>query len=355
MRRFLVLFLAVSLTACLSPTPPTDGTNPPPPPSPTPPTPPNPTPPTPPNPTPPPPAPPPSPPPTSSGSAVSAINAQDRNAVVTAYKTIYQGAANNPVLSSVNWSGNVANCVAGDTSSAFKETVIRRINYYRSMAGLPNVTWTSDASKASNAQAAALMMAANGKLSHDPPKDGSWKCDTASARAGAGSSNLAGGNDGPDAIDAYMRDNGGNNAPVGHRRWILYPPRLEMASGDVPNWNALFVFGKTGTRPSSPAFVPFPNPGFFPRPLNSSRWSFSMTGANFTNATVSVKQGASSMSVNVVHRGGGYGDPTLVWEMPGSAFQNPTNADQRFDVRLENVVVGGVEKSFDYAVTLVNP
>jgi Cysteine-rich secretory protein family len=247
----------------------------------------------------------------------------------------------------------VAGCNAGDTSSTFKEAVIRRINYYRAMAGLPNVTWTSDSSKAANAQAAALMMAANGQLSHGPPN--SWKCYSDAGKSGAGSSNLAGGNDGPDAMDAYMRDNGGNNAPVGHRRWMLYPPRLEMASGDVPNWNALFVFGKTGSRPSSPNFVPYPNPGFFPRPLNSLRWSFSMSGANFANATVSVNQGSSSITANIVHRGGGYGDPSLVWEMPSTAFQNPTNTDQRFDVTLESVVVSGAAKSFSYSVTLVNP
>ena len=77
-----------------------------------------------------------------------------------------------------------------------------RINYFRAMAGLPgdvvfDTTWNAQC------QEAALMMIAEGNLSHSPPTG--WACYSADGATAAGKSNLALGNHGPGAIDAYIR------------------------------------------------------------------------------------------------------------------------------------------------------
>jgi uncharacterized protein YkwD len=296
---------------------------------------------------------PPAPPPPTSSAIVAPIDTQNRAAVATAFNTVYSGAENTLSLTDADWSvGDIAACKAGTTSSAFKNATLRRVNFYRALAGLPNVTWSSSGSGAADAQAA-LLMAANSRLSHAPGTD--WRCYTAAGKAGAGSSNLAGGMDGPEAIDAYMDDGGGNNAPVGHRRWILHPPRLEMASGDVPGWNALYVFGKTGARPSGVNFVAYPSPGFFPRDLlpRSRRWSFSVPNANFSGATVNVTLGGAALAVTTLPVQNGYGDHTLVWELPRSGV--PATGDVALEVRVGNVVVGGSAQTYAYTTRVFSP
>jgi hypothetical protein len=95
------------------------------------------------------------------------------------------------------------------------------------------------------AQQAALMMSANGQLSHNPPP--SWLCYTAEGAQAAGSSNLYLGRFGPAAITGYVYDAGSGNYAVGHRRWILYPQTQRMGTGDIPpvggarSSNALWV------------------------------------------------------------------------------------------------------------------
>ena len=111
------------------------------------------------------------------------------------------------------------------------------------------------------------MFARNSALSHYPPS--SWIYYTANAYEAAGNSNIALGNYGPGAVDAYMRDDGTNNHIVGHRRWIHYSRAQFMGTGDVPaqspyySSNALWVIGNFKPAPT-PKFVAWPNRGYVP-------------------------------------------------------------------------------------------
>ena len=53
--------------------------------------------------------------------------------------------------------------------------MLLRLNYYRAMAGVPATVTFSDTYNAMDQQAA-LMMSANGQLSHSPPT--TWTCYT---------------------------------------------------------------------------------------------------------------------------------------------------------------------------------
>jgi hypothetical protein len=288
------------------------------------------------------------------------VDVRDRQAVLNFYNQDYLGWTS----AAIGWTGSQAACTAGVTSAAFKDAVAHRINYFRAMAGVPPVITFADAANL-KAQAAALMMSANGNLSHSPPS--SWKCYSSTGAAGAGSSNLAMGAYGWNAITMYMRDPGSGNTASGHRRWILYPPTLVMGTGDVPGggsyWstNSLVVFGYAVSSPA-PAprdgFVAWPPAGYVPYPLVFARWSFSVAGADFSAATVSMSSNGSPISVTQSPIANGYGDNTLVWIPLGlgdSANWPAISADATYNVTVSNVKISGAPRSFSYSVTVFNP
>lgn len=285
------------------------------------------------------------------------VDTQNRSQVVTFYQTEYLASEGVPH----GWAGSVGSCNPGSTSAAFKEAVLRRINFFRAMAGVPAVQGFA-ADYNSKAQAAALMMSAQNDLSHAP--DTSWACYTAAGAEGAGSSNLYLGVYGPSAISGYIYDPGGGNYFVGHRRWILYPQTKFMGTGDIPATagkaaaNALWVFDSAnmwGPRPDTrEAFVAWPPPGYVPYQVVYPRWSFAYAGADFSGASVTMSKNGSPLSATVSPVANGYGENTLVWE-PGDSFGSAPGSDITYQVTLNNVVIGGSPQSFSYQVIVINP
>ncbi len=287
------------------------------------------------------------------------LNMQDRQSVLNFYNAEYSA----PVPA-YGWNGNVASCNAGDTSAEFKAAMLRRVNFYRAMAGIDaTVTFVDEYNR--KAQQAALMMSANDQLSHEPPT--SWTCYTADGAEAAGSSNLHWSTSSSSirAIDSYIKDSGSGNYFVGHRRWILYPPSRTMGTGDVPAGggfaaaNALWVFGdRSGSQKMRNSFVAWPPPGFVPYQIVYPRWSFSLHGANFSSATVTMQSSGQTVALEQAAIANGYGDNTLVWIPLGlsdrASWPRP-DADTTYTVTISNVVVGGDTRSFTYNVTVFAP
>lgn len=262
------------------------------------------------------------------------------------------------------WTGSHDSCDPGDTSQAFKAAVVKRINYYRTAAGLPPITGLNpEASR--KAQAAALMMSRNSSLSHTPPE--SWTCYSADGSSAAGRSNLYLGGNGPHAIAGYIHDFGPGNEAVGHRRWILFPPMVQMGSGDVPSvgnfWasNALTVIGDElwGARPDPrDGFVAWPPQGYAPHLVVFRRWSFSVNGADFSNAAVTMTSGGQPVPVKVNTPQYGFGDSTLVWEVTSvgqyDTWPRPT-ADTTYTITVRGVLVGGSPTDYTYDVIVFDP
>ena len=264
------------------------------------------------------------------------------------------------------WNGNVTNCVAGTTTATFKESVLRRINYYRAMAGLPSST-TLDATFNGNVQEAALMMSANTNLSHFPPP--SWPCFSVIGSNAAANANIAIGSSGPSAVDGFMRDQGAGNAAVGHRRWLLYPQTQIFGTGDLPaagrfsSANAIWVFDGNygGARPPvRDGFVAWPPPGFVPSPVTFNRWSFSFPGANFGGTTVTVTSNGVAITAPIETVTPGAGEETIVFR-PGSRSGDATTpypvptSDTVYQVTLNNVLIGANSSNFTYRVTVFDP
>jgi hypothetical protein len=283
-----------------------------------------------------------------------AVNTSSRSAVVSFFNSEYTPSLSVPM----QWTGNVATCAAGTTSQAYVDATFQMINFYRGMAGLADATNATSYNQ--NSQEAALIMSANGALSHDPPSN--WTCWTSGGDAAAGASNLALGNAGPHAMVAYVRDYGSGNYFVGHRRWILYPRRNQFGTGSVGETtrsaNALYVFTGTVARPPIPDKVAWPPEGYVPYQVVYPRWSLSLnTGAvvSFASADVSMTEGVSPVSLSVVSRtNNGYGDNTIVWEPSGLSF-TPGAQDRVFTVTVSNIMVGGTPQTEVYNVVVIDP
>jgi len=283
--------------------------------------------------------------------------APTRDQAAALYNDAYLPGAATPLA----WTGSIAGCSPGITDTAHQQAVVNRINYFRALAGLPAVQLLAGMPM-TQAQAAALMMSANNSLSHEPPA--SWLCFSSSGATGAASSNIALGVQGVEAIDIYMDDFGVGNAFVGHRRWILFPPRASMATGDIAGGNApprpanaLYVFGPQNPRPATPNGVGWPPAGFIPYqslPSRSNRWSFSFPGASFVNATIEMTGPAGAIPVTLEALATGFGDNTIVFLPSAFSYARPA-ADTTYTIKVSGMTGAGVPSSVQYTVTVIDP
>lgn len=294
----------------------------------------------------------------------------------------------------IGWTGNYNSTAAGaegTVSAAFSGDVERRVNYYRAMCGLQadvrvnsgatvNLAvgdkWVPSASttKEAAAQRSALMIIrtfpGNGGLSHDPPTTATaW---TTAAWNANRNGNLALGFFGPGAVDAYFREDvtgiSAWNVDVGHRRWLMFQWSTDFATGDTPGSfsagsvrppsNAMYVIPKLTELDFSPAlvFASFPSRGYFPARLNASFWSLSYPGADFSAATVTLKDSSlNTLPVTVISRRTGYGDNSIVWQVPPAAAVKSVSSDLTWNVTVSNIGGEDVPTQHSYQVTLIDP
>lgn len=285
----------------------------------------------------------------------SAFNPQNRQESLNFYLQQYLSSEGTPI----GWTGDHDSCTPGTTSLQFREAVLRRINYFREMAGVPTVTLKDEYNR--KAQAAALMMSVNRRLSHSPTPD--WLCYSSDGAEGAGSSDLFLGVMGWDAITGYVLEGG----VVGHRRWILYPQTEEMGTGDIPSTqdypeaNALWVFDSNlwSPRPATRnGFVAWPPPGYVPYQVVNDHWSLSYPDADFSSATVTMTTGGADVPVALEPIFNGYGENTLVWIPYGVSIDitwPKPQVDTSFRVKVQNVIIEGQSRNFNYEVIVFDP
>lgn len=235
------------------------------------------------------------------------------------------------------------------------------------MAGIPAAV-TFNAGEGAKDQAAAVMMAEHNALQHVGDWTG-WNCFSSDGTNASANSNLALGSAGPDAITGYIWDFGANNFEVGHRRWILYPQTQVMATGDVPSQNsynsanATWVFDANygGPRPATRTpYVPWPPAGYVPYQVVFPQWSFALSNANFSNATVSMTSNGIPVAITKQLYLEGYGENSLVWYPnslnPSTTVTFPFNGmDTVYAVTINNVATTAGIKNFTYNVTLFDP
>lgn len=322
------------------------------------------------------------------------VDTSDRNEVVSFYQRVYM--ASEGYQDRIGWTGNYSSTAAGaegTVSAVFSGDIERRLNYYRAMCGLKadvrvnsgatvNIVsgdeWVPPANttKSAAAQRSALMIIrtypGNAGLSHDPPNTATaW---TTAAWNANRNGNLALGFFGPGAVDAYFKEDvtgtSAWNVDVGHRRWLMFQWSTDFASGDTPGSftpgsgsvrppsNTMYVIPKLSELDFSPdvIFASFPSAGYFPARLNASFWSLSYPSADFSAATVSLKDSAmNSVPVTIVSRRTGYGDNSIVWQVPAAAAVKSVTSDKTWNVTVSNIRGEGVPAQHSYQVTLIDP
>ncbi|MGB6153168.1 MAG: CAP domain-containing protein [Pricia sp.] len=250
--------------------------------------------------------------------------------------------------SDISWTGSVPDCQAGTVPQETMDKIFLRLSYFRKAVGLNNNV-VNNTTKSEKAQKAALMMHANGTLDHFPPDN--WNCFTADGKEGAGNSLLTSTKNAA-AIDSYIRDQGSENYPVGHRRWLLWPRLQEIGVGNTSSYNAVWVLGNPGSRPAdTPEFIAWPPQGYLPKQLAYPRWSFSIDKAEFEDTKISmrVKDGAN-IPVEIEELTGIYGDNTIVWRPDVNI--NTLTEDTTYIVSLSDVSIDGNATDFEYEVSL---
>lgn len=259
------------------------------------------------------------------------------------------------------WTGSTDPCNIGTESAASINATLSTLNIIRDFAGLTPVTFSDE--KNQRALAAALIMKAQGALSHDPPN--TWKCWTDQGAFGASTSNLYLGESGASAMVGFTNDAGVDT--LGHRRWILDPEALEMGTGSTGSTNALVVI-PAQTEPQGVApgdkIVGWPSAGLFPSPWIFEDWSVAIGNSStedaisVANARVSVKVDGEAAAVSGIRDiggpGQGYGTgATLTWktQLP----QAIVTGDHEIKVDITGVTSGGAALPVSYTVDAFDP
>ena len=291
------------------------------------------------------------------------VDTSSREQVREFYNAVYTSSDGTPI----NSTAVTASCFPGTNSPAFASVTLRRINWFRALAGIPAAV-TLNAGESAKDQAAAVMMAEHNALQHTGSWT-NWDCFSSDGTNASANSNLALGSDGPDAITSYIWDFGTNNYATGHRRWILYPQTQVMGTGDVPpentfnSANATWVFDANfnGPRPATRTpYVAWPPAGYVPYPIVYPQWSFALSNADLSAATVTMTSNGVAVAVIQQSYVTGYGENTLVWYPtslnPGTATAFPFGGtDTVYAVTVSNVGTTAGTKNFAYNVTVFDP
>jgi hypothetical protein len=211
-------------------------------------------------------------------------------------------------LSEGTWSGSVASCDAGDMSADARASALRVLNLYRFLGGLPDVT--DDPARDAKDQQCALMMRANGMLSHSPPM--SWTCWTQDGADAANGSNI-GTAPAVTSVDGYMLDPG-NPTTLGHRRWVLSNSLGPVGIGGTDRSSCMMTLGGTGK--AGKAWAAWPAPGKIPfqvmtaaRSMNvdGTGWSIQSDTVDLSAAQVTVTSDGAPLAITTTQLLSGYG------------------------------------------------
>lgn len=285
---------------------------------------------------------------------------------------------------------NLSECQPGQAVRDGVEPIVEAWNFLRGLNGL-NAVVLDNSEAAPYTQAAAMVSARNGKLSHYPAVEG-FACATPDAVRGARHSNLAQSVSQTSAETAlwYYMDYSSPKNPVndqlGHRLFMQDPQLSVTSIGAAEGYTAISV--RTGEPypklsaeamrnqlAPTPAWISWPSAGFFPKQLLTSvgmtndgsdmeRWSFSVLNGDVSEATARITDPEGrDLPVTVVRPG-----------EPGVAFTPRAIADystllmkfptiERLPIGQENLVytvhidgVKGTSKStYEYQVALFDP
>jgi len=167
----------------------------------------------------------------------------------------------------IGWNTNGDPCDAGTLSYEAQVTALGHVESYRRLSGVGPVEIIAEA--AAEQQECALLMHANGNISHSPPPE--WRCYTEAGSAAAGTSLIAWGfASAASTVDAYVKE---TISGLPHRRNVLSVGRAGVFFGHAGSGGCMRYGGAYAPLDSDPEYVYQPNPGYAPIAVFSSQWS----------------------------------------------------------------------------------
>jgi hypothetical protein len=251
------------------------------------------------------------------------------------------------------WTGDATTCSPGVVSAAVHDKVIKRINFYRRIVGLPtNCVLTTLLNE--KAQKSALMMQANLRSEGSP--NPTWSCYNTDANMAWTNALRTNGYNASDAIDALIIDEQDQTGALLDRRWLLFSRAKTFGHGSASSFAAIYAKHNFNNPPSTlplPEFVAYPPKGYIASDLfyPNLLWSFSIPDADFRTAAVTVKN-ADNIAIQTTKY------PVLDLEADNTLVFRPKityalTKDTKFSVTVANVRVNGILKTYNYDVIWV--
>lgn len=155
---------------------------------------------------------------------------------------------------------------AGAPAPVDESRALARLRQYRWLVGLAHDV-SIEPRYTDEAQEAAEVLAAIGRLDHHPKQPAGWAdADFAKAKSGCGHGNLAMGvGDLVRAVDLWMDDSDPSNIDaLGHRRWMLNPVMQTCGFGISGKFSVIWAHDDARKEPPPQAWQAFPPPGYVP-------------------------------------------------------------------------------------------
>jgi hypothetical protein len=252
-----------------------------------------------------------------------------------------------------DWDGDLASCSPGTPPALVLPNAASQLDYARELADVP-----VSASHASGAaQECALLMHANGMLSHDPTPD--WSCWSPELSDIASFSLLAT-VPGVTAIRGYLVDPG-NDTTLGHRRWLLSHWVDDFGFGSTDAYScvhlASYDLANTAT------WTAWPPPGEVPRAMlesygytvDSIGWSVQSDVYALEDARVTVTVDGTEHDMAVIPLAPWMGSASAIrWRLPAELH----GLEGPYQVRVQSPQSpgpgGSTPYAFEYAVTIID-
>lgn len=176
----------------------------------------------------------------------------------------------------------------GQLEEDYLRDALNMANFVRYLAHLP-ADLELDGSLNSKAQHGAVLLSAQGSLSHTPPKPADMEqafyelgySSTSSSNIGSGYLRLE-----RSISHGYMRDQDpGNITRLGHRRWILNPPLKKLGFGEAGGFMTMQVFDRSRSENVDYDYISWPAGGNFPVEFfrGDDPWSVTLNPAKYSS------------------------------------------------------------------------
>ncbi len=163
-----------------------------------------------------------------------------------------------------------------------------------------------------------------------------------------------------------------NIKDVINRRWLLYPKLQKIGYAHFKTYFGIKVIGGNTINQNNtqPEYIAWPPKGFIMDAIKPKIWSFTMVGADFANANISLKTTDFSKSKNksvnklpmvdvnveilsklITTHGD---DRSILWQFNHPEINDKyEDEDLVYEVSISNVKVGSETKSFSYKVIVI--